>query len=64
MAYLSPNTSLDTFLKAFGTESQKGIFPHKVTENLSNYVGRHQNLSQYTDNVIQVLRNSPIPTKG
>ena len=63
MAYLSPNTSLDTFLKAFDTESQKGIFPHKVTQHLIKYLNKHPHLEQYSDNVIQVLRISPIPSK-
>ncbi|EGF83698.1 hypothetical protein BATDEDRAFT_22600 [Batrachochytrium dendrobatidis JAM81] len=39
-----------------------GIFPHKVTRNLSKYIDEHPDLTQYSD-IIQVLRNSHIPSK-
>ena len=63
LAFQPPNTSFDKFLKAFDTQSQKGIFPHKVTQNLSKFLGEHPDLKQYSDNVIQVLKHSPIPSK-
>jgi hypothetical protein len=63
LAYLAPNTSLDKFLKAFDTQAQKGTFPHKVTQNLTKYLEDHPELNQYSDNVIQVLKHSPIPSK-
>jgi hypothetical protein len=63
LAYLAPNTSLDKFLKAFDTQAQKGTFPHKVTLNLTKYLEDHPELNQYSDNVIQVLKHSPIPSK-
>ena len=62
--YLAPNTSLDKFLKAFDTKVQKGTFPHKVTQNLTKYLEDHPELKQYSDKVIQVLKNSPIPSKN
>jgi hypothetical protein len=63
LAFQPPNTSFDKFLKAFDTKSQKGIFPHKVSQNLSKFLGEHPDLKQYSDNVIQVLKHSPIPSK-
>ena len=42
---------------------QKGTFPHKVTQNLTKYLEDHPELNQYSDNVIQVLKHSPIPSK-
>jgi hypothetical protein len=62
-AYLAPNTTLDKFLKAFDTKAQKGIFPHKITQNLARYLDEHPNLKQYADNVIQVLQHSTVPSK-
>ena len=62
-AYLAPGTSLDKFLKAFDTELTKAVFPHKITQNIKKYVKQYPNLSPYTDNVIELLKNSSIPTK-
>jgi hypothetical protein len=50
-----PNTSIGKFLKAFDTKFQKGIFPHKVTEYFTKYIEEHPELTQYSNNVIQVL---------
>ena len=63
LAFQPPNTSFDKFLKAFDTTSQKGVFPHKVSQNLTTYLGKHPELKPYSDNVIQVLKHSPIPSK-
>ena len=63
LAYLAPNTSLDKFLKSFDTQVQKGLFPHKVTQNMAKYLEDHPDLKQYSDNVIQVLKHAPIPSK-
>ena len=63
LAFQPPNTSFDKFLKAFDTKSQKGVFPHKVSQNLTTYLGEHPELKPYSDNVIQVLKHSPIPSK-
>ncbi|OAJ39748.1 hypothetical protein BDEG_23574 [Batrachochytrium dendrobatidis JEL423] len=63
LAYLAPNTSLEKFLKAFDTEVHKGIFPLKVTQNLTKYADEHPELKQYSGNVIQLLKHSPIPSK-
>jgi len=58
------STSRDKFLKAFDTQAQKGSFPHKVThQNLAKYIDEHPELNQYSDNIIQVLKHSPIPSK-
>ncbi|OAJ44810.1 hypothetical protein BDEG_28002 [Batrachochytrium dendrobatidis JEL423] len=56
LAFQPPNTSFDT-------TSQKGVFPHKVSQNLTTYLGEHPELKPYSDNVIQVLKHSPIPSK-
>jgi hypothetical protein len=63
LAYLAPNKTLDKFFKAFDTKAQKGIFPHKITQNLARYLDEHPNLKQYADNVIQVLQHSTVPSK-
>jgi hypothetical protein len=63
LGFPPPNTSFDKFLKAFDPQSQKGIFPHKVSQNLLMFLGEHPDLKQYSDNVIQVLKHSPIPSK-
>jgi hypothetical protein len=34
-AFLESGTSLDKFLMAFNTEMVKGVFPHKVTQNIN-----------------------------
>ena len=38
IAYLSPGTSLGKYLRAFVTECPKGVFPHRVTQNLDQYL--------------------------
>lgn len=63
LAFQPPNTSFDKFLKAFDTTSQKGVFHHKVSQNLTTYLGEHPKLEPYSDNVIQVLKHSPISSK-
>jgi G:T-mismatch repair DNA endonuclease (very short patch repair protein) len=62
MAYLAPGTSLTQFLKAFDTELVKGYFPHKITQNLDAYIRAYPELVQYQSNIIQLLKNSKIPT--
>jgi hypothetical protein len=62
-SYLSPFTSLDQFLKAFDTEVTKAVFPHKITQDINKYVKDYPNLSIYTDNVIELLKHSSIPSK-
>jgi hypothetical protein len=37
-AYLGPGYSLDKFLKAFDTELTTAVFPHKITQNIKEYV--------------------------
>ena len=49
IAYLAPGTSLETFLKALDTK------------NLAKFIVEYPYLAKYKDNVIQLLKNSPIP---
>ncbi|CAF3781358.1 unnamed protein product [Rotaria socialis] len=44
IAYLSPGTSLEKYLRAFDTECPKGVFPHRVTQNLDLYFKEHPDL--------------------
>lgn len=60
---MAPGTSLDKFLNAFDTELTKAMFPHKITQNINKYVKKYPNLSSYADNVIDLLKNSTIPTR-
>ncbi len=62
-SYLAPGTSLDKFLKAFDTELTKAVFPHKITQNINEYVKQYPNISSYANNVIELLKHSNIPTK-
>ncbi|KAK5669307.1 hypothetical protein QVD99_003707 [Batrachochytrium dendrobatidis] len=54
LAYLAPNTSLEKFLKAFDTEVHKGIFPLKVTQNLTKYADEHPELKKYSGNMLNL----------
>jgi hypothetical protein len=37
-------TSLEKYLRAFDTECPKGVFPHRVTQNLDQYLKEHTHL--------------------
>ena len=62
MNYLAPGYSLDKFLKAFDTSIPKGIFCHKVTQNLDLFIKHNPGLQGLS--VIDVLKKSPIPAKN
>jgi hypothetical protein len=62
-AFLEPGSSLDKFLQAFDTEMVKGVFPHKVTQNIGEYIKQHPYLSGYSNNIIELLKHSSIPSK-
>ena len=61
IAYLPPGTSFDGFLKTFDTHEAKGVFPHRVTQNLSKFKDEYE-LQKYT-NVMDMLRSSKIPAE-
>jgi hypothetical protein len=63
-AFLEPGTSLDKFLQTFDTEMVKGVFPHKVTQNVGEYIKQHPHLSGYSSNIIELLKHSNIPSKA
>lgn len=47
-AFLELGTSLDKFLQAFDTEIVKGVFPHQVTQSISEYVKQYPHLKVYS----------------
>jgi hypothetical protein len=51
-------------LKAFDTECPKGVFPHRVTQNLDQYLKEHAELKVYKNNIIEMLQKSSIPEKN
>ena len=60
MNYLAPGTSLEKFLTAFDTKAAKGIFCHKVTQNLKKFVKEKPELEGCAG-VIDILKKSQIP---
>jgi hypothetical protein len=63
IAYLSPGTSLEKYLRAFDTECPKGVFPHRVTQNVEQYLKEHPDLKFDKNNIIKLLKKSSIPEK-
>ena len=63
MAYVGPCTSFDQFLKSFDTAVPKGIFCHRLTQNIEEYLKEHPHLKVYRENVIELLKKSNIPSK-
>eukprot|EP00158_Paraphelidium_tribonemae_P000621 Partr_v1_DN22998_c0_g1_i3_m42543 putative protein Hydra magnipapillata len=61
--FLSAGTALSDFLRAFDTTVPKGVFPHRVTQNVDLYIKEHPNLSQFKDNVTMLLKHSAIPER-
>lgn len=61
MAFLAPGTSLSQYLKAFDTIESKVIFPHKITQNINDYVNAYPKLRGY-NGVIEILKHSKMPT--
>jgi hypothetical protein len=43
------------------TAVPKGVFPHKVTQNIDLFVKAYPQLSQFSGNVTQLLKQSEIP---
>ena len=63
MSFLGPNTSFDKFLKAFDTMIPKGVFPHRMTQNIGKYIEENPDVAHLKDNVIELLKHSAIPDK-
>jgi hypothetical protein len=63
IAYLAPETSLTKFLVAFDTKIPKGVFPHRVTQEIQKYLKEYPELITYQSNIIELLKHSPIPEK-
>jgi hypothetical protein len=63
IAFVSPNTSLEQFLRAFNTLVPKGQFCHRLTQNIPEYLREYPGLGHFKNNPIQLLKESPIPAK-
>jgi G:T-mismatch repair DNA endonuclease (very short patch repair protein) len=63
LSFLSPNTSVDTFLRAFNCTVPKSFFPRKVLQNITEYIQEYPELRNYQTNIIELLKMSNIPDK-
>jgi ATP-dependent Lon protease len=63
LSFLSPNTSLETFLRTFNCTDPKSIFPRKVLQNINEYIQDYPELRNYQTNIIELLKMSNIPDK-
>jgi G:T-mismatch repair DNA endonuclease (very short patch repair protein) len=63
VVYLSPGTSLEKYLRAFDSECPKGVFPHRVTQKLDQYLKENPDLKFEKRNIIELLKKSSIPEK-
>ena len=62
-SFLSPNTSLETFLRTFNCKVPKGLIPRKVLLNINEYIQDYPEWRKYQTNIIELLKMSNIPDK-
>ena len=63
LSFLSPNTSLETFLRTFNCKVPKGLIPRKVLQNINEYIQDYPELRNYQTNIIELLKMSNISDK-